>query len=83
MNTKQKKVAVAAIIFIFLTLIWHPYNLMMPDSSHGKDLLDSGYKFIWESGAYEEFDYVKLLVEWLAILIISALAYKICESDDV
>lgn len=81
MNTKQKKVAVVAIILIFFTLLYHPYNLIILNSD-GKVLVANGYKFIWQSGAYEEFDYFKLLIEWVAILIIAALAYKIYETNN-
>ena len=81
MNIKQKKVAVVAIILILFTLLYHPYNLMVP-FSEGKKLIDNGYKFIWQSGPFQEFDYFKLLIEWLAILIIAALAYKIYEIDN-
>ncbi len=83
MNIKQKRVAVVAIILIFLTLLWHPYNLIIPSSnSPFGELISSGYKFIWESAAFKVFDYPKLLIEWLAILIISALTYKIFDSDN-
>ena len=81
MNKKQKKVAVVAIIFIFFTLLFHPYNLLIPESD-GKKLYHNGYKFIWQSGPFQEFDYFKLLIEWVAILIIAALAYKIYESNN-
>jgi hypothetical protein len=69
MNKKQKLVSIVASAVIFSTLLFHPYSFL-PVLGDSKELIGTGYKFIWESRPYAEFDYSRLLIQWLGTALI-------------
>lgn len=80
MNKKQKLVSIVASAVIFSTLLFHPYSFL-PVIGDSKELIETGYKFIWKSSPYVEFDYSRLLIQWLGVILIYIIFYKFFEDD--
>ncbi|HOD79761.1 MAG TPA: hypothetical protein PKI10_16025 [Syntrophorhabdus sp.] len=71
MNDKQKKVLIASAVTVLVMLLYPPFHVVW----EGGKVLSMGYGWIFDPPIYSTVNTGLLLTQWVAVLIVGAIAY--------
>ena len=71
MNDRQKSVLIVAAIVVLGMLLYPPFHIIWTEGR----VIGSGYRWIFNPPEYATVDTGLLLTQWIAVLIVGAIAY--------
>ena len=71
MNEKQKMVLIVAACFVVAMLLYPPFHIIWTEGR----VVGTGYSWIFNPPEYATVDSGLLLMQWLAVLMVGAMAY--------
>jgi hypothetical protein len=74
MNDRQRKTLIAVGAIVLGMLLFPPYRVY-GGGSHSNTVIKTGYAFIFELPARATVDVATLLVQWVGVLIVGAIAF--------